>query len=180
MHININIPLNIKVSLVNINGIDHLTIVGPLGQLVRKIHSDLRINLTKEDLNKLLCLTITNNSNDSSMINTFRSLINNMIIGVTNGYSKKLKLEGIGYRVVKVNNTLIFNIGYSHEIVYVIPQELEINVLSPDLLEIKGIDKELVGKVAAELRSLRKPSVYHIKGIYYSDEVVSVKNTKKK
>ncbi|HOB16120.1 MAG TPA: 50S ribosomal protein L6 [Defluviitoga sp.] len=110
---------------------------------------------------------------------TYTSLIRNMITGVTEGYQKELEVLGIGYRAQVQDNTLILNIGYSNPVVFEIPDGIIIEVPQPTRIIVKGIDKYLVGEVAARIKSLRKVNVYSGKGIKYADEVVVRKKGKK-
>ncbi|MBI5732834.1 50S ribosomal protein L6 [Candidatus Jorgensenbacteria bacterium] len=110
---------------------------------------------------------------------TLRSLVNNAILGLTKGYEKILVLEGIGYRVVKEGNDLALNLGFSHPIRYTTPPGISFDIEKNSILKIKGFDKERVGQVAAEIRSLKKPEPYKGKGFRYSNEVVRRKAGKK-
>jgi large subunit ribosomal protein L6 len=114
---------------------------------------------------------------------TSRSLINSMIIGVTDGFYKKLNLVGVGYKFSlegKNQKKIVMSLGYSHNVIYLVPDEISVELKSQTEILIKGIDKRLVGQVSANLRSCRKPDSYKGKGIRYSDEFVKVKEAKKK
>ena len=109
----------------------------------------------------------------------FRTLINNMVIGVSEGYEKKLELVGVGYRASIQGKKVNLTLGFSHPVVYKIPDEIEIQTPSRTEITIKGIDKQKVGQVAAEIRSLRPPEPYKGKGVRYQGEQISLKETKK-
>ena len=110
-----------------------------------------------------------------------RSLINNMIIGVTKKFYKTLKIYGIGYKVFINKNKLLFlNVGYNHEIIYYIPKSVFIKCIQDNLIQISGCNKQLVGQVASDIRSIKKPEPYKGKGIRYNDEYIKIKVSKKK
>lgn len=107
-----------------------------------------------------------------------RSLINNMVVGVTDGYQKNLEIVGVGYRVAKEGKKLVMNVGYSHQVIMPEPEGIEIEVPTPNKIIIKGIDKQKVGQFAAEVRGKRPPEPYKGKGIRYENEVVRRKEGK--
>jgi large subunit ribosomal protein L6 len=109
-----------------------------------------------------------------------RSLINNLVHGVTQGYEQKLEINGVGYRAALQGNVLNLQLGLSHDVNYPIPQGIKIVVEKPTLIAIQGIDKQLVGQVAAEIRSFRKPEPYKGKGVKYLEERIRRKEGKKK
>lgn len=166
----IKVPIEVYITYNN----NILIIKGPLGINKLKINPIISIDIIE---NKII-LSI-NNIKDKAIINTVTSNINNIITGVIEGYNKKLKLEGIGYKVTKDNNKLIFELGYSHKIEYEIPNNIIIKILTPTLIEIKGIEKNIVGEVANKFIHLRKHSNYKFKGIYYDNETPKLKVTKK-
>jgi len=110
---------------------------------------------------------------------TYTSLIRNMIVGVTEGFQKELQIVGIGYRASMQGNKLVINLGYSHPIEYVAPEGISIEVPEPTKVFVKGINKYLVGEVAAKIRRFRKPNAYSGKGVRYVDEVIIKKEVKK-
>lgn len=119
--------------------------------------------------------------NNKALHGLTRTLINNMVVGVTEGYEKRLEIVGVGYRVLSKGPTkLEFQLGYSHPIIFDAPEGITFNVENPTRLGVAGIDKQLVGEVAANIRKLRKPEPYKGKGVRYADEVVILKETKKK
>ncbi|CUT17365.1 MULTISPECIES: 50S ribosomal protein L6 [Candidatus Ichthyocystis] len=111
---------------------------------------------------------------------TTRAIVNNMVIGTTKGFEKKLVLFGTGYRVSLQGSALNLSLGYSHPVIYEIPQGIVAKVLTPTELIVSGIDKQLVGLTAANIRSFRSPDPYKGKGVRYADEVVVLKEVKKK
>ena len=104
-----------------------------------------------------------------------RSLVNNMVIGVSKGYSKELQIVGVGYKATLAGNKLTLNLGYSHPINYVVPEGIKMNIVDGVKIQISGIDKQLVGEVAARIRRYKKPEPYKGKGVRYSDEHVVIK-----
>ncbi len=149
-------------------------VMGPKGNMVLQLHSTISL----EQENKVLSVKPTTDS-AIPMAGTFRSLVNNMVIGVTKGFEKKLKLVGIGYRAQVQGNKLTLALGFSHPIVYAAPDGITIEAPSQSELVIKGCDKQKVGQVAAEIRSFRPPEPYKGKGIRYFDERVKRKEAKK-
>ena len=152
-----------------------LTVKGPRGELTRQIDKDLTLKL--EDGR----LTVTRPSDEKvykSKHGLYRTLINNMVEGVTNGYTKSLEIHGVGYRATKVGDSLIVVTGYSHPIEVRPPQGITLNVDGVDSntkatkLSVSGIDKQLVGQIAANIRSIRKPEPYKGKGIRYTGETI--------
>ena len=114
------------------------------------------------------------------MSGTMRALLANMVHGVTSGFEKKLSLVGVGYRAQAANETLNLTLGFSHPVVYKMPEGVKVETPSQTEILIKGIDKQKVGQVAAEVRAYRKPEPYKGKGVRYVDEVIVMKEAKKK
>lgn len=148
-----------------------VTIKGQKGSSSLKLHPEIKVESTDTEI-------VVTRSNDSkeqkSLHGLYRSLINNMVLGVSEGYKKQLEIIGVGYRATYTGNVLELNLGYSHPIYFVPPDGIEIEVDTKTrknpILVISGIDKELVGQVAAKIRSMRKPEPYKGKGIRYLDE----------
>ena len=166
----INIPDGVSLE----NKDNQLMDKGPNGNLVVGICDEVSVNIEDKSMN------LTRNSEDKvakSMHGTTRQLIFNAIEGVTNGYSKHLEIIGVGFNVKAQNNRLTFQLGFSHDIVFDLPDGIEA-VAQKTSLEIKGADKQLVGQVAAKIRSLKKPEPYKGKGIRYKDEYVRSKQGK--
>jgi len=147
-----------------------VTVKGPKGELSQSLPMDtLIIKVSKEQVE----VTRKNEAKQTKAFHGLvRSIINNMVEGVTKGFSKKLELVGTGYRVKKQGNALSFSLGFSHSIEFLIPEGLNIDLEGNNVVIISGIDKQLVGQTAAEIRSLKKPEPYKGKGIRYEGEVV--------
>ena len=153
-----------------------IEVKGKKGELRLDLISEVAVSIHESSLN----VQSTSNSKFSkAAAGTYRSLINNMIIGVSEGYEKKLKLVGVGYRASIQGKKVNLTLGFSHPVVYKIPDEIEIQTPSKTEITIKGIDKQKVGQVAAEIRSLRPPEPYKGKGVRYQGEHISLKEAKK-
>ena len=161
-------PVNIKDVQVELNGKD-LKIKGKLGELQFTLHPNITVEIDGEVLN----VKRPNDQKENRALHGMtRAIIQNMITGVTEGYSKTLEIVGVGYRAELKGKNLLLSIGYSHPIYFIPPEEITLEVPSPTQIKISGIDKELVGLVAAKIRSFRKPEPYKGKGIKYSDEII--------
>ncbi|CAL4326561.1 50S ribosomal protein L6 [Buchnera aphidicola] len=153
-------------------------IKGKYGHLSRTIHRSVKIQYLN---NQIVFSPRLSFSDAWAQAGTARALINSMIIGVSKRFSKKLHFSGVGYRVsITKENTINMSLGYSHVITYCLPKNIAVENPSPTEIIVKGIDKQLVGQIAANLRSYRIPEPYKGKGIRYSDEVVRIKEAKKK
>jgi large subunit ribosomal protein L6 len=153
-----------------------LTVKGPKGTLVRNFHPDITINING---NEILVERPSDNKLHRSLHGTTRAVLANMVTGVSEGFSRTLELVGVGYRAAKAGKGVTLSLGFSHPVEITPEEGIEIEVPNQTTLVIKGIDKERVGQVAAEIRSIRKPEPYKGKGIKYSDEVVRRKEGKK-
>lgn len=153
-----------------------LTVKGPKGTLVRNFHPDITININESEI---LVERPSDNKAHRSLHGTTRAVLANMITGVSTGFSRQLDLVGVGYRAAKAGAGVTLSLGFSHPVEITPEAGIEIEVPSQTTLIIKGIDKERVGQVAAEIRAIRKPEPYKGKGIKYSDEVVRRKEGKK-
>lgn len=167
------LPKGVDVSLTA----NQITVKGPLGSLSQFILPSVVVEKEGESL---LCKAIENQPNGSAMSGTMRALVNNMVAGVTKGFEKKLTLIGVGYKAQAQGPKLNLSLGYSHPIVHEMPNGIKVETPTQTEILIKGIDRQLVGQVAAEVRSYRSPEPYKGKGIRYADEVVVIKETKKK
>jgi len=146
-----------------------LSVKGPKGELRRLIHPKVKLNINGSQI----LLSIFDNSKESkSLFGLFRSLIANMVLGVTEGFKKSLELIGVGYRVELTGNKLVFNLGYSNPITYDIPKGIEIQLDQKNKVVLSGIDKELLGITAAKIRSFRTPEPYKGKGVKYLEETI--------
>lgn len=167
----IEIPEGVEVT--NDNNV--VTVKGPKGQLSRQLHEDMKINING---NEVSVERPSDNKTHRALHGTTRSLIANMVEGVHKGYEKALEIQGVGYRAQKQGNKLVVNAGYSHPVEVDTPEGIEIDVPANTKVIVKGIDKELVGAVAANIRAIRKPEPYKGKGIRYEGEYVRRKEGK--
>jgi large subunit ribosomal protein L6 len=164
----IPIPKEAKVELKN----GTIIVKGPKGTLSRNILPGIEIAIEGDQL------LVKRNGDDKktrAYHGLMRTLINNMVEGVVKGYEKKLEIVGIGYRAEMKGKDIVFYLGYSHPIFFKLPEGIQAEVERQNLVTVRGIDKELVGIVAAKIRALRKPDVYKNKGIKYVDEVLRKK-----
>jgi large subunit ribosomal protein L6 len=161
---------------ININGAT-VTVKGPLGTLIHNLHPS--VGLKQED--GVLTVVVNNDSPEAgAQSGTARALVNNMVVGVTAGFERKLSLVGVGYRAAAQGDTLKLQLGFSHDIIYNLPKGVKAETPSQTEIIIKGSNKQQVGQVAAEVRAYRSPEPYKGKGVRYVDEVVHLKETKKK
>ncbi|SDI90239.1 50S ribosomal protein L6 [Alteribacillus bidgolensis] len=152
-----------------------VTVKGPKGELKRDLHPDISVNI--ED-SEITFERPSNHKEHRSLHGTTRSVVNNMVEGVTKGYEKGLELVGVGYRASKSGNKLVLNVGYSHPVEFEPENGVEIDVPSNTKVVVKGIDKELVGAAASNIRAVRTPEPYKGKGIRYENEYVRRKEGK--
>lgn len=159
----IDLPDGVEVTIKKNN----VFVKGPKGSLAREVSPQIKLNLKDGQL-------VVGRPNDSnyykSLHGLFRTLLFNMVQGVSEGFEKKLEIVGVGYRAEMAKNRLSLNLGYSHPIIFVPPEGVEIVVEAATNISVQGIDKELVGQVAAKIRSFRPPEPYKGKGIKYVDE----------
>ena len=160
------IPAGVTVEIAENNKV---TVKGPKGTLERELPTEMSIKLEGEEV-------VVTRPNDlkkmKSLHGLTRTLINNMVVGVTEGYQKVLEVNGVGYRAAKSGKTLTLNLGYSHPVEMEDPEGLESTMEGQNVIIVKGIDKEKVGQYAAEIRDKRRPEPYKGKGIKYADEVI--------
>ncbi len=161
----IEIPQGVEVK---IDGLA-VSVKGKLGQMSRTFHPNMKITFEE---GRLLVARPDDSRTSKSLHGLTRSLLNNMVTGVTRGFSKTLLIQGVGYRATAKGKGLEFMLGYSHPINVEAPEGITFKVTKPTELTIEGADKQLVGQVAADIRKLRKPEPYKGKGIRYSDERV--------
>jgi len=167
------VPAGVTVTL---SGQD-IQVKGPMGELSRTIHSDVVVS---QEENNIITNIVADVKGAWSQAGTTRALINNMVDGVSKGYVKTLLLNGVGYRAKASGKSLSLSLGLSHPVNHAIPEGITVETPSQTEIILKGADKQLVGQVAADIRSYRKPEPYKGKGIRYSDENVRRKEAKKK
>lgn len=156
---------------------DVLTIKGKLGELKLRTNSNV---LVSEVDKSLTCTAINETKFSKALAGTFRSLLHNMVCGVTTGFQKKLDLVGVGYKAQLKGDDIHLSLGFSHPVVYKLPDGVKAATPSPTEVILTSIDKQVVGQVAANIRAFRPPEPYKGKGIKYSNEVIRRKETKKK
>jgi large subunit ribosomal protein L6 len=144
-----------------------LTVKGPKGTLSRELHPDITVSREEDNL---VVTRPTEQKTHKQLHGLTRTLVNNMVVGVTDGYRKGLEITGVGYRAAKTGEKLVLNLGYSHQIEIEPPSGISFEVENPTRLAVVGIDKELVGQIAAKVRSTRKPEPYKGKGVKYAGE----------
>ena len=166
------IPANVTVNVAEGNVV---TVKGPKGELTNTFNADMIINV---EGNVLTVSRPTDEANHRALHGLTRTLIANMVEGVTNGFSKELEVNGVGYRVQKQGKNLVMNLGYSHQVIMEEKNGITIEVPAPNKIIIRGIDKQVVGQFAAEVRGKRPPEPYKGKGIKYVDEVIRRKEGK--
>ena len=167
------VPANVEVIL----SASEVSVKGPLGTLRRNLVSDITV---ERDGDNLLIKPSNASKQANAMSGTMRALLANMVQGVTKGFEKKLTLVGVGYRAQAAGEVLNLTLGFSHPVAHKMPEGVKAETPSQTEVLIKGIDKQQVGQVAAEIRAYRKPEPYKGKGVRYANEVIVMKETKKK
>ena len=168
----VNIPAGVEVNLDNANV---MTVKGPKGTLTQQFHKNMAIAVEGSEIN----ITRPNDDKENrSLHGLTRTLINNMVVGVTDGFKKELEVNGVGYRVQMTGNDLVMNIGYSHQVIGPQPEGIKSECPGPNKITVSGADKQKVGQLAAEIREKRLPEPYKGKGIKYADEVIRRKEGK--
>ena len=169
----VEIPAGVEVSL---NGAE-ISIKGAKGSLSRSVHPDVEVS----QIGTTLKATARSSAKKTiALAGTTRALINNMVTGVTQGFEKKLSLVGVGYRAKAQGSKLDLTLGFSHPVQYDVPEGIKIETPSQTEIVISGVDKQIVGQVAADIRAYRPPEPYKGKGVRYTDEHVARKEAKKK
>lgn len=161
----IKIPAGTQVNLSN----SFITVKGPKGELKQELSKKVKVEIKNDEI--VLSINDINNKEEKSFWGLFRALINNMVTGVNDGYSKKLEIKGVGYKAAVVGNKLTLNLGFSHPVEFILPEGISA-LVEGSSITISGIDKQLVGELSAQIRKLRKPEPYKGKGIRYSDEII--------
>ena len=169
----ITIPAGVDVSIKE----DQISVKGTGGTL--NLARNALVKIVSND-GKLSFEPANESREANAMSGTIRQLVNNMVVGVTKGFEKKLNLVGVGYKAAASNNKLNLQVGYSHPVNIDMPQGITVATATPTEIVIKGADRQRVGQIAAEIRAVRPPEPYKGKGIRYSDEKIVIKETKKK
>lgn len=169
----VEVPSGVEVSIVN----DLLTAKGKNGTLTVALHEAVEV---KQEDGKVVVKPRVGAPAASKMWGTMRSMINNAVIGASEGFSVRLEINGVGYRAAVQGNNLNLQLGYSHDIVYPIPQGITVKCERPTLIEVSGASKQQVGQIASEIRAFRKPEPYKGKGVKYENEIIVRKEGKKK
>lgn len=154
-----------------------ITVKGPLGSLTQTLKGEVAVKLEN---NELTFAAADSSRHAKAMSGTIRAIVANMVHGVSKGFERKLSLVGVGYRAQAQGDALNLSLGFSHPVVHKMPKGVKVETPSQTEIVIKGIDRQQVGQVAAEVRAYRPPEPYKGKGVRYVDEVVTIKETKKK
>lgn len=167
------IPPGTNINLVG----QELTVKGKLGSLKRLIHNQVKL---EEREGKLLFSAVNNTTQANALAGTMRALVNNMVVGVSQGFEKKLQLVGVGYRAKVQDNVVSLAVGYSHPVDFNLPAGITAETPSQTEIILKGADNQLLSQVAANIRKIRPPEPYKGKGIRYANEIIILKEGKKK
>ncbi|MDP1638023.1 MAG: 50S ribosomal protein L6 [Candidatus Nitrotoga sp.] len=167
------LPAGVEVTLVT----NEVSVKGPLGIMKQGLSNDV---VVRQEGKELLCKASNESAKADAMSGTIRALIANMVQGVTKGFERKLTLVGVGYRAQATGDTLNLTLGFSHPVVYKVPVGVTVSTPTQTEVVLKSTNKQQVGQVAAEIRAFREPEPYKGKGVRYAEEVVKLKETKKK
>jgi large subunit ribosomal protein L6 len=169
----VEVPSGVEVSIAG----KVIAAKGKLGALQYETTDDVNVSL--ED-GKIKVTPVNQSKKARSMWGTARSRVQNLVVGVSDGFKKELVISGVGYRALVQGRDLVLQLGFSHDVIYPIPEGIEIKCEKPTLVSVSGVDKQRVGQVAAEIRNFRKPEPYKGKGVKYADETIVRKEGKKK
>lgn len=169
----INLPSGVEATIAN----GQVSVKGPLGTLNQALSSNVKIERVE---NRLEFTAVDGSIQANAMSGTMRALVANMVQGVSKGFERRLNLVGVGYRAQAQGDKLNLTLGFSHPVVHAMPKGIKVETPTQTEIVIKGIDKQQVGEVAAQVRAYRRPEPYKGKGVRYSDEVIVLKETKKK
>lgn len=167
------LPAGVEVTV----GAQEIVVKGPLGTLKSPVHPAVKVEMEGQNI---VCSRVAGIENASAMWGTMRANLFNMVTGVSKGFEKKLNLVGVGFRAQAQGDSVNLSLGFSHPVVHKMPAGVKVETPSQTEVLIKGVDKQQVGQVAAEIRAYRSPEPYKGKGVRYADEVVVLKETKKK
>ena len=168
----VSLPAGVEVK---VDGNNVVTVKGPKGELQEQVSKLLKVEVIE---NEVVVSRDSDTKEYRSQHGLARTLINSMVVGVTQGFEKKLQINGVGYKAEKKGKDLVMNLGYSHQVIMTDPEGITTEVTSPTEIIVKGIDKAVVGNYAANIRKWRKPEPYKGKGIKYADEVIRRKEGK--
>ncbi|HKI63304.1 MAG TPA: 50S ribosomal protein L6 [Burkholderiales bacterium] len=169
----IPVPKGVEVNI----ALGQISVKGPLGAIARSADPNVAV---ERDGEQLMCKALGNSRQANVMSGTMRALIANMVTGVSKGFEKRLALVGVGYRAQAQGDKLSLTLGFSHPVVHQMPKGVKVATPTQTEIVLTGIDKQQVGQVAAEVRAYRAPEPYKGKGVRYADEIVVLKETKKK
>lgn len=167
------IPAKVDVTL----NAEHIAISGPLGKLTQSLTNAVKLN---REGDAITFVAANDSQHARAMSGTLRSLVSNMVLGVSVGFTRKLTLVGVGYKAQAQGAMLNLELGYSHPINHKMPAGVTVQTPTPTEVVLTGVDKQVIGQVAAQIRAYRAPEPYKGKGVRYADEVVQIKETKKK
>jgi len=169
----IPVPKGVEVKI----SASEISVKGPLGTIARAMDPNVGV---EKDGEVLKCKALGNSNHANAMSGTMRALVANMVTGVTKGFEKKLSLVGVGYRAQAQGDKLNLSLGFSHPVVHTMPKGIKVATPSQTEIVVTGIDKQLVGRIAAEIRDVKPPEPYKGKGVRYTGEEIELKETKKK
>ncbi|QBR85172.1 50S ribosomal protein L6 [Legionella israelensis] len=172
----INLPANVEVLIKD----NLVTVKGPKGTLTQKINKLVCINKNSDNEKQYLFHPASKDPNAWAQAGTARALVNNMVRGVTDGFTKTLELVGVGYRAQAKDKSITLSLGYSHPVEYVLPQGVKAETPNNTTIILSGIDKQILGQAASNIRGFRPPEPYKGKGIKYAGEIIARKEAKKK
>jgi large subunit ribosomal protein L6 len=167
------LPKGVEITLAS----GQISVKGPLGSIARPVDPEVGI---EKGADSLQCKALGNSRHARAMSGTTRALVANMVTGVTKGFERKLSLVGVGYRAQAQGDKLNLSLGFSHPVVHQMPKGVKVATPTQTEIVVTGIDRQLVGQVAAEIRDYKPPEPYKGKGVRYSDETIVLKETKKK
>jgi large subunit ribosomal protein L6 len=167
----IKVPTDVQVKIEG----DLVTVKGPKGELKRKVLPKIAVKLENDEMH--VSITDPKNKRENALWGLYWNLIRNMVIGVKDGFQKKLEINGVGFKVQGAGKKLTFQVGFSHPVEFILPPTIEGKV-EENVITISGADKELVGEIANQIRNIKKPEPYKGKGIKYVDEVIRRKEGK--
>lgn len=170
------LPAGVEMTLTD----DVMLVKGPKGSLTQRVNRLVSVSRDEQVANKVVFQPASNNPNAWAQAGTARALLSNMVKGVTEGFSVTLELVGVGYRAQSAGNVVNLSLGFSHPVEYTLPQGVAVETPNNTTIIVRGIDKQLLGQVASEIRAFRPPEPYKGKGVKYAGETIARKEAKKK